>query len=308
MPGGGSLAPAPRVSPRRESRARQGGRAVGGRGVSEGVTPEHPAGREEPGHSARTGLRCPSPRLPFRPGGDSPAGSLLRAAGARRAGRAGEQSPQRETSPPARTNDPDQSGRSTRDSEQPARTGLIRRPVPPALPRLPARASPAPPPQRPAAALTILLRAALGLGADSGSPRAGQLLLVVRRRRWRGLSPSIGAELGSSGGLGGEKPGEDSAPEAKGRAGRRGRHCFDSAPGPSAGGGLGPAALSHNCATRPRTSAAVPRQRAPPPGGGGRRAGAELPAAVPPAARCAPATVRAVSSSASSEGRGTGEP
>lgn len=52
----------------------------------------------------------------------------------------------------------------------------------------------------------ILLRAGLGLGADSGSPRAGQLLLVVRRRRWRGLSPSIGAELGGCGGPGGEKP------------------------------------------------------------------------------------------------------
>lgn len=64
----------------------------------------------------------------------------------------------------------------------------------------------------------ILLRAGLGLGADSGSPRAGQLLLVVRRRRWRGLSPSIGAELGGCGGPGGEKPGEEGRP---GRGGRR---------------------------------------------------------------------------------------
>lgn len=71
--------------------------------------------------------------------------------------------------------------------------------------------------------LTILLRAGLGLGADSGSPPAGQLLLVVRRRRWRGLSPSIGAELGGCGGPGGEKPGEDVAPGAEERVGRGGR-------------------------------------------------------------------------------------
>lgn len=102
--------------------------------------------------------------------------------------------------------------------------------------------------------LTILLRAGLGLGADSGSPRAGRLPLVVRRRRWRGLSPSIGAELGGCGGLSGEEPGEDDAPEPEGRGGRGGRRCLGSAPGPSAGGGLGPAALSHNCATRPAES------------------------------------------------------
>lgn len=102
--------------------------------------------------------------------------------------------------------------------------------------------------------LTILLRAGLGLGADSGSPRAGRLPLVVRRRRWRGLSPSIGAELGGCGGLSREEPGEDDAPEPEGRGGRGGRRCLGSAPGPSAGGGLGPAALSHNCATRPAES------------------------------------------------------
>lgn len=90
---------------------------------------------------------------------------------------------------------------------------------------------------------------------------------MVRRRRWRGLSPSIGAGLGGSGGLGGERPGEDDAPGAKGGAGRGGRRWFGSAPGPRAGGGLGPAPLSHNCATRPaeeprrcRVSAHRPRE------------------------------------------------
>lgn len=188
-----------------------------------------------------------------------------------------------------------QGGRGRRDPEQAAGTGLTRRPAPPSLPRFPrpSGASPAPPP--PSSFLTILLRAGLGLGADSGSPRAGQLLLVVRRRRWRGLSPSIGAELGSSGGLGGEKPGEDNAPGAKGRAGRGERRWLDSAPGPSAGSGLSPAALSHNCATRPAEScgAAASARTAP-----GRRG--------TPGRCCAPARPGTACRAAAASGRGRG--
>lgn len=78
-----------------------------------------------------------------------------------------------------------------------------------------------------------------------------------------------------------ERPGKDDAPGTKRGAGRGGRRWFGSAPGPRAGGGLGPAPLSHNCATRPaeeprrcRVSAHRPRQQE---GSGG----AVLPARLP---------------------------